>query len=227
MHQRTNDAPVDAPEQLDDVELLVRISDQARDQRDAELAFNAFFERHSEFLRLACIKYRCSHTSCGAEDVVNLTMVEVYRGNAVFAPPANADRDHVRRALRAWLIGVAKNLYHAQIRKLRFDRNVIPFDENLEFVVTPETFQDDDGQYPPVLTSDLRNKILQFRDSLPTIDQLIFDRSIDYYDPVLRQFNVPPQAARDISEEVGKSIAAVRKRRERMMAALRSSLSPY
>ena len=225
MNQRTGEAPVGDSEQPDDVELLVRISDAARDPRDAELAFTAFFNRHAEFLRRACLRYRYSHSSCGGDDVVNLTMVAVYRGDAQFSPPATSDPDHLRRCLRAWLIAIARNQYYAQIRKLRFDGNVVAFDDNLDVPVTPETCHSDEDEPEASPPPALRTAILRFRNGLSPVDQLIFDRSLDYYDPALRQFNVPPQAARDISTEVGKSIAAVRKRRERMMTALREFVS--
>jgi DNA-directed RNA polymerase specialized sigma24 family protein len=225
MDQRTCQTPADEATQADDVELLVRMSDQERDRQDAEAAFALFFERHAEFLRLSCLKYKYSHSSCGAEDVVTLVMTAVFQGEAEFTPPSSTDPDHLRCALRAWLITVARNQYYGQIRKLRFDKNVSPFDEGMDAAVTPEIYKDDADDQPLPITSGLRAKILRFREGLPDIDKLILDRSLDYYDQALRQFNVPPEAARGISAEVGKSIAAVRKRRERIMTAMKASVS--
>lgn len=225
MDQRTCQTPADEVTQADDVELLVRISDQARDPQDAEVAFTLFFDRHAEFLRLACLKYEYSHSSCGAEDVVNLVMVAVFRGEAEFAPPSSNNPDHTRRSLRAWLIAVAKNQYYGHLRKLRFDKNVSPFDEGMDSAVTPEVYKDDVDHLPTPLTSNLRAKILRFRESLPDVDKLILDRSLEYYDQALRQFNVPPEVARGISAELGKSIAAIRKRRERIMTAMKAFAS--
>lgn len=225
MNQRTCQTLPDDVTQADDVELLVRVSDQARDQRDAEVAFALFFNRHAEFLRLACLKYGYSHSSCGAEDVVDLVMIAVFRGEAEFEPPASIDPDHIRRSLRAWLIAIAKNQYYGQLRKLRFDKNVFPFDEGMDSAVTPEIYDDDADLQTTPLTSGLRNKILRFREGLSDIDKLILDRSLEYYDQALRQFNVPPEIARGISAELGKSIPAIRKRRERIMTAMKAFAS--
>jgi len=212
----------DSTDRHDDVELLVRIADRERDQDDAEAAFRIFFNRHSEFLRQACLKYSYSHPAFGEKDVVLRVMAEVYQGRAIFTPPEDPDSEVVRRHLRKWLINVARNQFHHQMRKLRFDRVLVPLNEEIDGEVTPPAYEDDESAPPPPY---LRTRILHFRDSLNDIDRLIFERSIDYYDPVTRAFNVPPVVAQSIAAETGRNVAAVRKRRERIMIRLRQELA--
>jgi DNA-directed RNA polymerase specialized sigma24 family protein len=208
----------DAVDRFDDVELLVRIADRARDPADAAAAFKVFFARHAEFLRLACVKYRFSHSTISDEDVVLLVMGEVFHGKATFQPPAG-DSETVRRHLRAWLIQIARNQFCAAMRKNHFARYLD--DEPDADGVTPALYPVDEQPPPPAE----RTRILAFRDSLPEVDRVIFDRSIEYYDRVSQSFNVPPEVARATAAQVGRTVAAVRKRRERMMAAMREALT--
>ncbi|MDP3072853.1 MAG: sigma-70 family RNA polymerase sigma factor [Opitutaceae bacterium] len=214
-------APEDAVDTYDDVELFVRIADRERDEADADAAFTIFFERHAEFLRRCCVKYHYDHTALGDQDVVTRAMCAIYRGEAVFAPPARASSETVRAHLRKWLIQVARNQFYGEIRKLRFDQNVVPLEPDTDAPVTPEIYRDDE----PLPSPEERTRILQFRDQLKPVDQIIFDRSIPYYDRVTGTFNVPPKVAQDIAAEVGKNVVAVRKRRERMMTALKTAMT--
>lgn len=215
-------APETAVDTYDDVELLVRMADRARDEPDAEAAFTIFFQRHAEFLRRACERCRYRHGSFDEQDVVVRVMASVYAGKAVFTAPDSTDPEVVRGHLRAWLIQVAQNQFRNEIRKLHFDQNVVAMDSEIGEGVTPETYGDDDDPSP--LPAD-RARILRFREELKPVDQLIFDRSLPYYDRVTQAFNVPPDAARALAAETGKNVAAVRKRRERMMDALREALA--
>lgn len=215
-------APEDAVDNYDDVELLVRVSDRARDEADADAAFTIFFERHAEFLRRACERYRYCRPSFDAEDVVLRVMTEIYTGKAVFEAPADPDPEVVRKHLRRWLITVARNQFQSEVRKLHFDQNVVPMDAETGEGVTPPTYGDDDDSAP--MPAD-RARILRFRERLKQVDQLIFDRSLLYYDRATQEFNVPPAVARAIAAEVGKKVPAVRKRRGRMMEALRADLA--
>ncbi len=212
------EGPVD---RYDDVELLVRIADRARNPADADAAFTIFFIRHFEFLRQACLTYHYSHPSFGAEDVVLRVMAAVAQGTAVFSPPDDPEPENVRRHLRGWLITVGRNQFYSEMRKLRLDRDTVPLDETLAADVTLPTYEEDDSDAP---SPTVRTRILRFRDSLGAIDQLIFDRSLPYYDRATRSFNVPPAMAQSIAAEVGREVTAVRKRRERLMRKLRLEL---
>lgn len=219
-------APDDAVDNYDDVELLVRISDQDRDRADADTAFQMFFERHAEFLRRACVKYRYHHSKLGDEDVVMLVMNAVYRGEAVFSPPARASAETVRRVLRGWLISVARNQFAGEMRKLRFDDNLVAFEDGTDAPVTPRLFGDaHDNDEQPGPDPEDRNKVLRFRETLKPEDKIILDRSMPYYDRLTGDFNVPPEEARAIAAEVGRNVPAVRQRRRRLMAAMKAWLS--
>ncbi|MCB1104679.1 MAG: sigma-70 family RNA polymerase sigma factor [Cephaloticoccus sp.] len=214
--------PENTVDNYDDVELLVRISDRERDPVDAEAAFTIFFNRHAGFLAAACKKYRYYHTTLGADDVVLRVMSEIFNGNAEFSAPDNPNPEFVRKHLRAWLIQVAKYQFCSEIRKLRFDKDVAKMDEKSAEGVTPAIYGEDDTQSP--MSAD-RASILRFREALPLVDQIILDRSLPYYDRGTQTFNLPPKVAQALAAEVGKSIVAVRKRRQRIMTAMCTALA--
>jgi DNA-directed RNA polymerase specialized sigma24 family protein len=215
----------DTVDSYDDVDLLVRIADRDRDEADSDAAFTTFFERHAEFLRLACIKYHYQHATMTAEDVVMLTMTAIYRGEAMFNPPPRASSEFIRKSLRKWLIVVSRNKFCSEIRKLRFDQNFVSNEPICDAAVTPEIYDMDENDSEPGPSAGMRAQILSFRDRLSEIDQIIFDRSIEYFNPKTLKCDVPPEVAQDIATQVGKAVTAVRKRRQRMMNALKETIS--
>jgi DNA-directed RNA polymerase specialized sigma24 family protein len=199
--------------------LLLRMLDRERNPEAAQAACKVFFERHAEFLRLACEKYSLSHSVLPPEDLVVQVMVEIYFGRATYTAPTTCKPEDERRSVRGWLIGVARNQFGTHLRKERIDLCGVPPSEKLKYDVTPTLFgeNDESGALPAQ-----RNKILEFREGLSHEKKIIFDRSIQYYDPVTCQFVVPPAVANEIAGLVLKTIPTVRKIRERMMADLRA-----
>jgi DNA-directed RNA polymerase specialized sigma24 family protein len=205
--------------QKSDEELLLRMLDRKKDPTAAEAACEVFFERHAEFLRLACEKYNLSHSALPAEDLVVQVMGEIYFGRATYTAPATCKPEDERRSVRGWLIGVARNQFGTHLRKERIDLCGTPPSEKMTCDVTPALFGeiDESGAQPSQ-----RNKILEFRAGLSHEKKIIFDRSIPYYDPLTRQFVVPPAVANEIAGLVLKTKPTVRKIRERMMTDLRA-----
>lgn len=216
-----------AVEQADDLELLLRISYRKTNPDDAKAAFTLFFYRHAEFLRCACERFGFCHPSVPAEGVTTHVMARVFAGNVhdFRAPQGVTDPDDIMRLVRAWLIELAKFTFFDERKKVFNKAEVLNFvpddDPPTEDVVTPRAFEVDEPALP---TAPERTAILAMRDALSKEEQLLLDRSVDYYDPVSGDCKVPPAVARGLARELGISVPGARKRRERLFAHLRSRL---
>ncbi len=84
-----------------------------KDDPSCRAAAGAFYERHKEFLFAVLKKRRAGDVLGGDEGIVDLvqnTFWTAYQKADTYRPCGSADPDRQRRASRAWLCGISRNL---------------------------------------------------------------------------------------------------------------------
>lgn len=103
----------------EDLLLYMSMQDELEYQETARVAWDAFYRRHRKFLLYACRKagYGVVLGENGLEDLVHDTLVRAYERADQFRSEGSGDAAVIRRRVRAWLSGIAANLFRSWLRE--------------------------------------------------------------------------------------------------------------
>lgn len=194
-----------------DDHLLVRMAMGEPDAQRA--AWGEFYRRHEAYLRFVCRRaYEGTLRPGLVDDLVHDTLVRAYE-RAITYDAQQSTPDDSRRRARAWLGGIAANLFRSALRRTPSYAGL----ESVEEMAAPEP----DGSPP----SPRKQALDEALASLSEREQAVLRVTFLHARPGEGHQRLPNAVSTALADELGISPAGVRKIRQRALSKLEAALA--
>ena len=195
-----------------DDHLLARMAAGEPDDKNA--AWAEFYQRHRPYLTFVCRRaYEGSLRPGLVDDIVHDTLVRAFE-RAVTYDSAESDPDSSRRRARAWLGGIAANLFRSALRRTPDFATLESVDEAAE----PES----EGHRAPTPREQALDEALA---SLSERERTVLRVTFLHVRPGAEHQRLSNAVSKALADELGVSSAGVRKMRERALRKVESALA--
>ncbi|MDT7858267.1 sigma-70 family RNA polymerase sigma factor [Rubrivirga sp. S365] len=195
-----------------DDHLLARMAAGGADERNA--AWAEFYQRHRPYLTFVCRRaYEGSLRPGLVDDVVHDTLVRAFE-RALTYDGADSDPDSSRRRARAWLGGIAANLFRSALRRT-------PDFATLESVDETAAPDSEDRPAPTARERALDEALAALSERERTVLRVTFL----HVRPGAEHQRLSNAVSKALADELGVSPAGVRKMRERALRKVKSALA--
>ncbi|MCB1276842.1 MAG: hypothetical protein KDL09_09700, partial [Prosthecobacter sp.] len=203
-----------------DLDLLCAIGLYAEvDVKEANSALGKLYERHARFVVNRLKTLAASYPAIDPEQLTLDTFEKAFRHAGGFKDQSGNDADRQRQQVRSWLMEIATNLFHDELRLVK--NQVALLTDAVENL--PENPLDDEAA-PYVKTSTLR-KIDEAFVALNEQDGDII-RTYAYYGALGEDGgNVPSEVRDGLMRRYGLTATALRQRKKRALDKLRAQES--
>ena len=176
-------------------------------------AWAEFYRRHEPYLRFVCRRaYESSLRAGLVDDLVHDTLVRAYERAATY-DAQQAEPDVSRRRARAWLGGIAANLFRSAFRRT-------PAFATLESVEDTPTPEPDASSAPSPLEQALDDALATLSERERTVLRVTFLHTR----PGENHRRLPNAVSSALADELGISPAGVRKIRQRALEKVEAAL---
>lgn len=195
------------------------MSMQTDDPSNAEEAWEEFFYRHRAYVLGVCRRFR-NVLGDGVEDLAQETLIRVYRKAHTFKPLENANPDHERAHVRAWLGRIANRLCLSALRRTQ---PVDPVDEGLSDTSEPSLVGDDSSPSP--LVAQRRTLIREALRTLTERERDILVASFAWYEPGAGCHRMPSEELAALMERFQTTAVNIRQIRARTLDKVRQYIN--
>jgi RNA polymerase sigma factor (sigma-70 family) len=193
-----------------------------KDDPSCRAAAGAFHDRHKEFLFAVLKKRRVGDVVGGDEalaDLVQNTFWTAYQKADTYRPCGSADPDRQRRACRAWLVGICRNLIRDALTRPVSVVSDVALDDCIELGVDVREGADTD----PTLVAAADEAF----DKLSEREQEVVRTTMMFYKPGEKNQRLPNSVSQNLASQFSTTPENIRAIRKRAFDKLRAHLAPW
>lgn len=185
-------------------------------------AAGAFYKRHNEFVGAVLKKQGAGRLVGGDEglvDVVQNTFWAAYQKADTYSPCGSADPGRQRRACRAWLIGIARNMIREMLTRPVSVVSDVALDDCIELGIDVREGADSD----PALAAAVEEALGKLTERELEVVRV----SMMFFKPGEKNQRLPNSVSQNLANELSTTPENIRAMRKRAFDKLRAHLASW